>query len=172
MAHDATGWSIAAPINAAHAADPEAVVAYNDSDPPPANADLLIHHSPKAAGRPWVQSEGTPTNAPGGYWGTYGKEQGVYNYINIGLYTDAMKRNQFRQTDEDAERHNGHMLASTWLQCVPPHGPNAAPGGDGTAASPGVRWWLEYVKQKRGPWVPPEPAGRAGRKSPAGSPGK
>ena len=155
MAHDATGWSIASMIDAAHAADPTVVVAYNDSDPPPANADLLIHHSPRVPGKPWVQSEGTPDNAPGGYWGTYSKREGLYNYINIGLYTEAMKQDQFRQTDRDVSRHNGHMLASTWLQCVPPHGPNADPGGDGTERSPGVRWWLQYVKAKYGPWVPP-----------------
>ena len=158
MAHDATGWSIAGMIDAAHAADPTVVAAYNDSDPPPANADVLIHHTPRVPGRPWVQSEGTPNNAPGGYWGSYSKRDDLYNYINIGVYTDAMKEDQLRQTDRDLARHNGHMLASTWLQCVPPHGPNQRPGGDGSKDDTGIRWWLEHVKAKHGgAWKAPPP---------------
>jgi hypothetical protein len=159
MAHDATGWSIAGMIDAAHAVDPTIMVAYNDSDPPPANADLLVHHSRAVPGRPWVQTEGTPGNAPGGYWGTYSKRNDVYNYINIGVYSDAMKADQLRQTDRDIARYSGHMLASTWLQCVPPHGPNQRPGGDGSEKEPGIRWWLEHVKANHGGrWMPPPPA--------------
>ena len=159
MAHDEKGWSIAGMIDAAHAVDPTIMVAYNDSDPPPANADLLIHHSPRTPGRPWVQSEGTPNNAPGGYWGTYSKRQGLYNYINIGLYTQAMKEDQIRQTGRDLTKHSGHVLASTWLQCVPPHGPNQSPGGDGSDDDPGIRWWLEHVKATHGgAWRPPRSA--------------
>ena len=156
MARTATGWSIAAMIDAAHAVDPTIMVAYNDRAAPPANADLLIHFSPRVPGKPWVQSEGTPDNAPGGYWGTYSKVGGLYNYINIGVYSDAMKASQCRQTDIDIARHNGHMLASTWLQCVPPHGPQQNPGGNGAPDDPGVRWWLEHVKTKHGGgWNPP-----------------
>ena len=157
MAHDEKRWSIARMIDAAHAIDPTIMVAYNDSAPPPENADLLIHHSPKVAGKPWVQSEGTPNNAPGGYWGTYSKRPDLYNYINIGVYSDGMKQDQFRQTERDVERYAGHMLASTWLQCVAPHGPNHAPGGDGTEANPGIRWWLDHVKVRFGAWTPPAP---------------
>lgn len=157
MAHRARGWSIAAMIDAAHAVDPQMVVAYNDRDPPPDNADILVHHSPKAERKPWVQSEGTPKNAPGGYWGSYSKKEGLYNYINIGIYTEAMKEQQCRQTDIDIEQYNGHMLASTWLQCVPPHGPQQVPGGSGSSDDPGVRWWLEHVKAKYGVWSPPPP---------------
>jgi len=42
--------------------------------PPPVNADLYIHLSPKVSGKPWLDTEATPTNAPGDYWGTYSKE--------------------------------------------------------------------------------------------------
>jgi hypothetical protein len=155
MAHDEEGWSIAGMIDAAHAVDRTIMVAYNDSDEPPGNADLLIHHSPKVPGRPWVQSEGTPNNAPGGYWGRYSKREGLYNYVNIGVYTEAMKEDQFRQTERDIAKHAGHMLASTWLQCVPPEGPNQVPGGTGSGEEPGVGWWLEYVKEKHGAWEAP-----------------
>jgi hypothetical protein len=39
------------------------------------------------------------------------------------------------------------MMASTWLQCVPPDGPNANPGGTGTVEDPGIKWWLEGVQK-------------------------
>lgn len=177
MAHDATGWSIEEMIDAAHAVDPSIMVAYNDSDPPPANADLYIHHSPKVPGKPWLDSEATP-RADGGYWGRYSKETTMatrgryYNYSRIGRYTKEMKADQFRQTQEDIERYNGHMLASTWLQC-PPHegvgGPFMTPGGrseiedadrdiDELHPDAGILWWLEHVRQRYGPWSPPPPA--------------
>jgi hypothetical protein len=155
MAHDEEGWSIAGMIDAAHAVDRTIMVAYNDSEEPPDNADLLIHHSPRKPGRPWVQSEGTPGNAPGGYWGTYSKREGLYNYINIGVYSEAMKEDQIRQTERDIGKYGGHMLASTWLQCVPPEGPNQRPGGSGSREEPGVRWWLEHVKGRYGAWEGP-----------------
>jgi hypothetical protein len=47
------------------------------------------------------------------------------------------------------------MLASTWLQCVPPHGPNADPGGDGSKNNPGIRWWLEALKEMNGEYIQP-----------------
>ena len=49
------------------------------------------------------------------------------------------------------------MLASTWLQCVAPHGPNHRPGGTGTENDPGVRWWLEFLRDNYGPYKPPAP---------------
>lgn len=57
-----------------------------------------------------------------------------------------MKKAQCRQTSTDILDHNGYIMASTWLQCVPPDGPNHKPGGDGSKQRPGVRWWLEYVR--------------------------
>jgi hypothetical protein len=150
MAHDATGWSIAAMIDAAHAVDPSIMIAYNDGDPPPDNADLLVHHSPTVPGKPWIESEGTPSAS--GYWGDYSKRNGYYNYINIGVYSERMKAAQCAQTDRDVRQRNGHMLASTWLQCVPPFGPNQRPGGDGSLEDPGIRWWLEHVRREYGPW--------------------
>ncbi len=169
MAHDATGWSIAQMIDAGHAVDPDCLLAYNDSDPAPANADLCIHHSPKVTGKPWLQSEGTPTNAPGGYWGSYSKLDGYYNYIRIGRYTADMKTNQISQTNGDIDSRNGHMLASTWLQCAPSEGiggPFMTPGGladnpsidaDVKVVQPeaGILWWLNHVKSRYGPWIPP-----------------
>ncbi len=172
MAHDRTGWSIAAMIDAGHAVDPTIMLAYNDSDTPPDNADIYIHHSPKVAGRPWVQSEGTPTNAPGGYWGSYSKMSGYYNYIRIGRYTESMKQNQIAATDNDISKYNGYMLASTYLQCAPFEGvggPFMNPGGRAenpnidenvkeVQADAGILWWLEHIKAKYGPWTPPDQA--------------
>lgn len=176
MAHDATGWSIAELIDAGHAVDPTIMLAYNDSDPPPDNADLYVHHSPKVAGKPWLDSEATPQRStPGGYWGVFSKEthrrtEGeYYNYSRIGRYTDAMKAEQLRRTEAEIERYNGHMLASTWLQCVPGEnvgGPFAKPGGhsrisdvdadiDRLNPDAGIAWWLEFVKERYGRWNPP-----------------
>lgn len=151
MATKATGWSFAELIDAGHAANPACVIAYNSrAAPPPANADLGIHHSPKIPGKPYVETEGTPTNAPGNYWGSYSKRDGYYNYLNVGVYSDAMKENQKARTIEFVERANGYLFASTWLQAAPPLGPNQIPGGDGSEGNPGVRWWLEFVRERWG----------------------
>jgi hypothetical protein len=175
MAHDATGWSIAEMIDAGHAVTPSIMLAYNDGAPPPTNADLYIHHSPKVPGKPWLDSEATPsTTTPRGYWGTFSKvthrktEGKYYNYSRIGRYTDEMKDEQIRRTVQELERYNGHMLASTWLQCAPHEGvggPFAHPGGRSQIADvhanvdqlhedAGIQWWLDFVKQKYGPWRP------------------
>ena len=66
------------------------MIASNDHDPVPANADLYIHLSPKVSSKPWLDSEATPTNAPGGYWSTYSKETNAktagtfYAFLRIG----------------------------------------------------------------------------------------
>jgi hypothetical protein len=176
MAHDQMGWNIGEMIEAAHSVDVSIMVAYNDKDPAPSNADLYIHHSPKVRGEPWLESEGTPKSAPGGYWGTYSKDthrasdDGYYNYSRIGRYTTQMKQDDYRQTDENVGSYNGHMLASTWLQCAPAEGvggPFTRPGGhsrienvdldiDQLHPDAGILWWLEYVKRRYGPWVPPK----------------
>jgi hypothetical protein len=175
MACVATGWSIGQMIDAAHEVDSSYMIAHNRNEDPPDNADLLLHHSPRVPGRPWVQSEGTPHNAPGGYWHDFSKREGHYNYIRIGRYTRSMIDDQLRQTAEDIERFNGHILASTWLQCGPGEGidgPFLAPGRsagedagideeiEALQASAGVLWWLEHVRERYGSWEPPR--GRQG----------
>ena len=177
MAHDETGWSISEMIDAAHKVDNTIMVAYNDSGPAPANADLYIHHSPKVSGKPWLDSEATPAMKPGGYWGIYSKEAQqktggkFYNYSRIGRYTPAMKDTQYQQTRDGYDNYNGHMLASTWLQCAPGEGVNGpfmSPGGRSNIADvntdidklhpdAGVLWWLEYIKSRYGAWNPPPP---------------
>ena len=134
-------------VRAAKNADSTYFIATNFHGLPPAEADLGIHFSEKDPQKPYIESEGTPTNAPGNYWGKYSKAPPLENYINIGIYTDDMKANQIEQTKNHFENGWGYMFASTWLQCVPPHGPNANPGGDGSKNNPGIRWWLEAVKE-------------------------
>ena len=141
-------------VLAGKAADPCCVIATNFTGEPPAEADLGIHHSQRAAGKPYIESEASPGKAPGGYWGTYSKRDGYYNYINIGVYTDAMKADQIQQTTAHLSRGEGYMLASTWLQCVCALRSEPTPGGDGTAADPGVKWWLEFLRDSYGPHKP------------------
>lgn len=146
MATRATGWSFAQLIDAGHAANSACVMAYNSKAPPPPNADVAIHHSPRMAGKPYVETEGTPTNAD--YWGRYSKRDGYYNYLNIGVYSEPMKENQKARTVEFMERANGYVFASTWLQAAPPLGPNMVPGGDGSPENPGIKWWLEFLRER------------------------
>jgi hypothetical protein len=132
MATKETGWSFAGLIDAGHTANAKSLMAYNSrtKSPPPPNTDIAIHHSARIPGKPYVETEGTPTNAP--YWGEYSKRDGYYNYLNVGVYTDAMKTNQQARTVDFIERANGYMFASTWLQAAPPLGPNQNPGGAGS----------------------------------------
>jgi hypothetical protein len=134
-------------VKSAKKADPAYFVATNFKGDPPVQADLGIHFSNKTESKPYIESEGTPDNAPGNYWGSYSKRPPLYNYINIGVYTDEMKQRQLEITKEHFEHGWGYMLASTWLQCVPPDGPHANPGGMGTIEDPGIRWWLEGVQK-------------------------
>ncbi|MCH5373038.1 MAG: hypothetical protein JJ992_03610, partial [Planctomycetes bacterium] len=111
------------------------------------NADLSLHHgSPDLPDKYYIESEGTGSK----YWGSYSKDPTVYNYIRIGEYSTEMKAEMLARTDRYLDRGQGYMFASTWLQSVPPHGPNHRPGGDGTPADPGVRWWLEHLREKLG----------------------
>jgi hypothetical protein len=154
MARAAKGFDNRQMVLSGKAQDARCVIATNFRGEPPAEADLAIHHSRRAAGKPYIESEASPGNAPGGYWGAYSKREGSYNYVNIGVYTDAMKAEQIEQTKAHLSRGEGYMLASTWLQCVPPYGPNHTPGGDGTQADPGIRWWLEFLRGTYGPYTP------------------
>lgn len=134
-------------VRSAKKADPTYFIATNFKGDPPPEADLGIHFSNKIKNKPYIESEGTPDNAPGKYWGQYSKKPPLYNYINIGVYTDEMKLRQIEVTKQHLDNGWGYIMASTWLQCVPPHGPNAEPGGDGSKEDPGIRWWLEAVKE-------------------------
>lgn len=156
MAHRSKGFDTRQMVLAGKAVDPSYVIATNNRSKPPTEADLGIHYAKRVAGKPYIESEATPGKAPGGYWGKYSKKDGYYNYINIGLYTEAMKTDQIKKTKDHLSRGEGYMLASTWLQCVPPHGPNHKPGGDGSESSPGIQWWLEFLREKYGPYTPPE----------------
>ena len=155
MAKRAKGFDNRQMVQAGKAVDPSCVIATNFHGPPPPEADLGLHFATPVPAKPYIQSEATPGNAPGGYWGTYSKREGYYNYINIGLYTDAMKADQKADTRAHFERGQGYMLASTWLQCVAPYGPNHHPGGDGIEDDPGIKWWLEFLRGKYGPYTPP-----------------
>lgn len=154
MAMREKGFDPAELVKAAKNVDPDYFIATNFHGLPPAEADLGIHFSEKDPEKPYIESEGTPTNAPGNYWGRYSKAPPLENYINIGIYTDEMKTNQIEITKNHFENGWGYMFASTWLQCVPPHGPNADPGGNGSSENPGIRWWLEALKEMRGEYKP------------------
>ena len=168
MAARAQNWSIASMIDAAHAVDPSYMIGYNKKSSPPANADVLLHHSPQDAQRPYIESEGTPTNAPQGYWGKYSKEDGYYNYIRIGRYTAPMKQNQIERTQNFVDNRAGYIFASTWIQCVSHegiNGPYMLPGGQAEnpdidkdvkimQSDAGIRWWLEWIRSQYGPWEP------------------
>jgi hypothetical protein len=163
MAHRAKGFDSRQMVIAGKRVDRRCIIATNFKSAPPAEADLGIHFSKKAAGKPYIDSESTPSNAPGGYWGSYSKVKGYYNYINIGIYSEKMKQNQIAKTIEHLDNGQGYMCASTWLQCVPPYGPNNRPGGEGSKDQPGIRWWLEFLRKRYGPYVPSTPATVAGK---------
>ena len=169
MASKATGWSIKKMIDAAHKVDPSYIVGYNNKKSPPENADILLHHSPKDGVRAYIESEGSPGNTPGGYWGSFSKSGGYYNYIRIGRYTARMKKSQIDAARDNIANHAGYMLASTWIQCAPHEGicgPFMKPGG--RAENPdindnikelqsdaGILWFLQWIKSTYDPWIPP-----------------
>lgn len=149
-------------VKAGKAIDPSCIIATNFKGGPPLEADLAIHHSNRVNGKPYVQTEGSAPKAPGGYWGAYSKQGSqwnngpdMYQYINIGVYTEEMKSAQLEITFEHLDKGEGYMMASTWLQCIPPEGPNHHPGGYGTTSDPGIRWWLEAIREKYGSYTPP-----------------
>ncbi len=153
MAKRGKGFDTALMVQAAKEVDSTFFIATNFRGLPPAEADLGIHFSEKDPVKPYIESEGTPKNAPGKYWGEYSKAPPLENYINIGIYSENMKAGQIEDTKNHFENGWGYMCASTWLQCVAPYGPNADPGGDGSKENPGIRWWLEALKELRGEYV-------------------
>jgi hypothetical protein len=113
--------------------------------------------------KPYIETEGVPDNAPGFYWLNFSKKvdprnkyrvSTYHNYINVGVYTDDMKAAQILDTKRHLDDGYGYLLASTWLQAVPPKGPNHSPDGYGTPDFPGIRWWLEFMRETYGPYKP------------------
>ncbi len=159
------GFDTTQMILAGKSVDPDYAFASNYIGPPPDEADLAIHFSDRADGKPYIESEGVPENAPGGYWQYYSKQpdrnnryrlgNDFYKYVNVGVYTEEMKKNQIELTFSYLDRGMGYMLASTWLQAQPPFGPSHHPGGDGSREQPGIKWWLEALRGKRGPYRKP-----------------
>jgi len=175
MAVRAMDWKVESLIAAAKTANPNLVVANNTKQDPP-NEDLNMHFGEPEKGKPWLDSEATPANAPGGYWGRFSKQthqadKAYYNYSRIGRYTAEMKADQLRQTRDELERFNGYVLASTWLQCGPAQGvggPFTQPGGRSNLGSAtdepaawntdidtidpeaGILWWLEFLRETYG----------------------
>ncbi len=155
MARRHKGFNVSEMIRMGKKVNANCLIASNFRGKVPKEADLTIHFSPKVAGKPYIETEGTPTNAPCKYWGKYSKKDGYYNYIKIGHYNYPMIRNQIKITKEHLDKGYGYMLASTWLQCVAPFGPNNQPGGYGCPDDPGILWWLEFIRDNYGEYIPP-----------------
>lgn len=181
MAARANKWRIESMIAAAHEVDITIMIA-NNLKVRAGNADLNIHFGPQKKYKPWLDSEASPDQTPGGYWGRFSKEshqadKSYHNYSRIGRYTAEMKADQIKTTREHMERHNGYVLASTWLQCGPTegvNGPFAGLGGrselgtnnneqapwntdiDTLHPEAGILWWMEFVKETYGAWHGPK----------------
>jgi hypothetical protein len=154
MARKAKNFDNRELVQAGKAIDSSYIIATNYRGDSPPEADMAIHFSNRTAGKPYIETEGSPPGITGGYWGPYSKQgkewnngPDLYQYINIGVYTEEMKVAQIQATFNHLNRGEGYFLASTWLQCIPPEGPNHNPGGYGNADDPGIRWWLESVKK-------------------------
>ena len=171
-------WQIESLIDAAHDVDRMIMVA-NNTHQSAEHSDINIHFGPKEENKPWLDSEATPEGTgPFSYWGEFSKathlsDQSYYNYSRVGRYTSEMKKNQLERTLNEIKAYNGHMLASTWLQCGPEEGidgPFCEPGGRSEMGSSeyekapwninidklhpdaGILWWLEFIKKNYGPW--------------------
>ena len=176
MAVRSNKWRVESMIAAAHQVDPSMMVA-NNTHQKAGNSDLNIHFGPKEKHKPWLDTEATPER-PGGYWGDFSKKthqayKDFQNYSRIGRYTEEMKQHQLERTAKEIEDYNGHVLASTWLQCSPHeeiNGPFCEPGGKSELGSEnnehapwnkeidrihpdaGILWWMEFIKAHYGPW--------------------
>jgi hypothetical protein len=133
-------------------ADDACVIGTNFKGDPPPEADLALHFANPVADKPYIESEGSPPGVEGGYWGAYSKRDDLYGYLHMGVYTPAMQAAQIEAAAEHYAAGRGYMLASTWLQAPPPQGPNHDPGGEGTARDPGIRWWLDWLVSRCGPY--------------------
>jgi hypothetical protein len=134
-------------IAAGKAVDPACVIGGGGMRDP-RNADLSLHFGhPNLPDKYYIETEGSSK----GYWGPYSRAQDGTDYLNIGLYTAEMKKQILEATDRTLDRGQGYFLASTWLQNPPPAGPHHTPGGCGTPGDPGVRWWLEHIRQRPRP---------------------
>jgi hypothetical protein len=152
MARRERGFDNREMLLAGKSADPRCSIGTNHRGDPPPEADLALHFGRVVPGKPYIESEGSPQSTPGGgYWGSYSKQNSLYAYLNVGVYTEEMKESQKAVTREHLERGHGYLLASTWLQAPPPQGPNHRPGGYGSRDEPGIRWWLEFLKTEYGP---------------------
>jgi hypothetical protein len=140
MAKRGAGYDIEEMICEGKKVDSGIAIAYNCSGDPPPCADLPIHFGYKSQMMPYIESEGTPSQ----YWGEYSKERDLNNYINVGIYTDGKKEQQLADTKELLDQGYGYLFASTWLQNIPP---NYHPGGDGSPCNPGMKWWLDFIKE-------------------------
>ena len=140
MANRAKGFDISKMIAAGKKEDPAIIIGYNNHGYPPKNADVALHFAKPSPFLPYIESEGTMTD----YWGAYSKENDVYHYINVGIYTPGKKQEQIETTDRLLQDGHGYIFASTWLQNVPV---NVKPGGNGTHCDPGISWWLDHIKK-------------------------
>lgn len=159
MARKFAGFDTRELILAAKSVDESFMTGSNYKGFPPDEADLALHFSEKAPGKPYIESESSPNNAPGGYWAFYSRirikdefyqEGEMRNYIRIGIYTEEMKKDLLEKTKAHLDNGMGFMLGSTWLQAVPPYGPNTLLGGYGGESDPGIRWWMEFVRDNYG----------------------
>jgi hypothetical protein len=140
MAERGAGFSINEMICEGKKVNPEIVITYNSRGYPAPCADLPIHFGRRVSSMPYIATEETPRD----YWRDYSKEQGLSEYINVGIYTKGKKDEQLRNTRRLLDRGDGYLFASTWLQNVPP---NYHPGGDGSPCDPGMKWWLDFIKE-------------------------
>lgn len=155
MAFAEAGFNNHVLINAAKAMNPDLLVAINNRRQTAGPADLCMHHSEPKAGRPWIESEGSPPGVR--YWGpewSNPQPDEWYQYDHIGEYTQFMREVQIRHTFSCIDTNQGYLFASTWLQAAPPLGPNWEPGGMGTKNDPGIRWWLEAIRDRYGAYQP------------------
>ena len=141
MAEIGAKFDIAKMICAGKKINPAIAIAYNGKGAVPACAGLTVHFGLQSDNMPYIQTEGTPSQ----YWGEYSKENGLSTYINAGIYTKGKKKEQLADTKRLLDKGHGYLFASTWLQNIPP---KYEMGGDGSPADPGIRWWLDYIKER------------------------